>query len=108
LKRKRDRINAAQRANKSHWTHIEGRYLTRAFPDARAAADTYPELTPEQQPGFHEIRSLAQHLYKKAGKDSQKLAGHAKASTTKNYFADHDEIIWTDAMPDFDIVGITG
>jgi hypothetical protein len=28
-------------------------------------------------PGFHEVRALSLHLYKKAGKDGQKIAGHA-------------------------------
>ncbi|SQH34364.1 putative family S43 non-peptidase protein [Pseudomonas mucidolens] len=34
-------------------------------------------------PGFHEVRALSLHLYKKAGKDGQKIAGHASEGMTK-------------------------
>lgn len=108
IHRRPDRLDDNQRKHKTHWTRIEGRYLTRAFQDARAKANPYPHLQPAEQPGFHEIRALAQHLYKKSGKDPQKLAGHSKASTTKNYLADHEEIIWTDVVPDLQITDVKG
>ena len=57
---------------------------------------------------FHEIRALSLHLYKKAGKDGQKIAGHASEEMTKNYQRDHAEIVWSDAVPDLDIAEIAG
>lgn len=54
-------------------------------------------------PGFHEVRALSLHLYKKAGKDGQKIAGHAREEMTKNYQKDHTEVVWSDAVPDLDI-----
>jgi hypothetical protein len=50
--------------------------------------------------GFHEVRALSLHLYKKAGKDGQKIAGHASEGMTKNYQRDHDEIIWCELAAD--------
>ena len=44
-------------------------------------------------PGFHEARALSLHLYKKAGKDGQR---------------DHEEIIWSEVIPDLNISEITG
>jgi len=46
-----------------------GKVLTRAFKDARDAAECYASWKDEEQPGFHEVRALSLHLYKKAGKD---------------------------------------
>lgn len=54
-------------------------------------------------PGFHEVRALSLHLYKKAGKDGQKIAGHTSEGMIKNYQRDHDEIIWSEAIPDLNI-----
>ena len=34
-------------------------------------------------PGFHEVRALSLHLYKRAGKDGQAIAGHASEIMTK-------------------------
>ncbi|AHZ72766.1 hypothetical protein OU5_5687 [Pseudomonas mandelii JR-1] len=59
-------------------------------------------------PGFHEVRALSLHLYKKAGKDGQKIAGHASESMTKNHLRDHEEIVWSKAIPDLDISEFTG
>lgn len=108
IHRRPTRLDEKQRKHKKHWTKVERRYLTRAFKQARDAANAYPDYLPDQQPGFHEIRALAQHLYKKAGKDPQKIAGIAKASTTKNYLAEHEDIIWNETEPDLEITGITG
>ncbi|VVN65176.1 hypothetical protein PS726_00044 [Pseudomonas fluorescens] len=49
-------------------------------------------------PGFHEVRALSLHLYKKAGKDGQKIAGHASEGMTKNYLRDHEKIVWSEAI----------
>ena len=47
-------------------------------------------------------------LYKKAGKDGQKIAGHASEGMTRNYQRDHEEIVWSEAIPDLNISEITG
>ncbi|MTI72539.1 MAG: integrase [Stenotrophomonas sp.] len=95
-------------ASGRHWTQVDNRYLTRAFKAARDAANPYPDWSPAQQPGFHELRALSLHLYKKAGKDGQKLAGHSTRKMTKNYEADHEEVVWTEAVADLDLSNITG
>jgi hypothetical protein len=66
-------------------------------------AERYAGWKDEELPGFHEVRALSLHLYKKAGKDGQKIAGHASEGMTKNYQRDHAEIIWAEAVPDLDI-----
>ncbi len=106
--RKPDRLKQKQAQTKDHWTKIEERYLTRAFKEAREAANCYAGWKEEEMPGFHEVRALSLHLYKKAGKDGQKIAGHASERMTKNYQRDHDEIIWSEAIPDLNISEITG
>lgn len=53
-------------------------------------------------------RALSLHLYKKAGKDGQTIAGHASEGMTKNYQRDNEEIIWSEAIPDLNISEITG
>jgi integrase len=106
--RKPDRLKQKQAQTKDHWTKVEERYLTRAFKEAREAANCYAGWKEEEMPGFHEVRALSLHLYKKAGKDGQKIAGHASEGMTKNYQRDHEEIIWSDAIPDLNISEITG
>ena len=91
-----------------HWTKVDNRYLTRAFKAARDAAGCYSHLSDEEKPGFHELRALSLHLYKKAGKDGQKIAGHASRKMTRNYEADHEDVVWVEAVPDLDIGEITG
>ncbi|GAB6387213.1 hypothetical protein STUTZSP0542_07520 [Stutzerimonas marianensis] len=71
-------------------------------------AGCYADWKEEEQPGFHEIRALSLHLYKKAGKDGQKIAGHASEEMTKNYQRDHAEVVWSEADPDLDIAEIAG
>lgn len=71
-------------------------------------AERYAGWKDEELPGFHEVRALSLHLYKKAGKDGQKIAGHASEGMTKNYQRDHAEIIWAEAVPDLDISEIAG
>jgi hypothetical protein len=68
--RKPDRLKQkqAQAQTKGHWTKVEEWYLTRAFKDAREAAECYKGWKEEEMPGFHEVRALSLHLYKKAGK----------------------------------------
>ncbi|WP_339521833.1 phage integrase Arm DNA-binding domain-containing protein [Pseudomonas sp. EA_35y_Pfl2_R111] len=108
IHRRPERKRQKQAEQKEHWTKIEERFLTRAFKDARDAAECYASWRDEEQPGFHEVRALSLHLYKKAGKDGQKIAGHASEGMTKNYQRDHAEIIWAEAVPDLDISEIAG
>ena len=51
---------------------------------------------------------MSLHLYKRAGKDGQAIAGHASETMTKNYQKDHVDMIWSDAIPDLNISEITG
>ena len=106
--RKPERLKQKQAQTKDHWTKIEERYLTRAFKEAREAAGCYGGWKEEEMPGFHEVRALSLHLYKKAGKNGQKIAGHASEGMTKNYQRNHEEIIWSEAIPDLNISEITG
>lgn len=108
IHRRPERKKQKQAEQKEHWTKIEERYLTRAFKEAREAAGCYASWKEEEQPGFHEIRALSLHLYEKAGKDGQKIAGHASKEMTKNYQRDHAEIVWSQAVPDLDIAEISG
>nr|WP_024308557.1 tyrosine-type recombinase/integrase [Pseudomonas sp. P818] len=108
IHRRPDRKRQKQAEQKEHWTKIEERYLTRAFKEAREAAGCYANWADEEQPGFHEIRALSLHLYKKAGKDGQRIAGHASEEMTKNYQRDHADVVWSDAIPDLDITDIAG
>lgn len=105
--RRPDRKGQKQAEIKEHWTKVEERYLTRAFKDAREA-DCYKGWKEEEMPGFHEARVLSLHLYKKAGKDGQKIAGHASEEMIKNYQKEHAEVIWSEAIPDLDISEIAG
>lgn len=59
-------------------------------------------------PGFHGVRALSLHLYQKAGKDGQKIAGHVSQDMTKNHQKDHAEVVWSEAFPDLDISEIAG
>jgi len=102
-----ERLKQKQQQNKEHWTKVEQDYLTRAFKDARDGSKCYADWSDAEQPGFHEVRALSLHLYKKAGKDGQKIAGHATEDMTRNYQRDHAEIVWADAVPDLDIAQIT-
>ncbi|KWV84959.1 MULTISPECIES: hypothetical protein [Pseudomonas] len=47
-------------------------------------------------------------VLKETGKDGQTIACHASEGMTKNYQRDHEEIIWSEAMPDVNISEITG
>ena len=108
IHRRPERKRQKQAEQKEHWTKIEERYLTRAFKEAREAAGCYADWKEAEQPGFHEIRALSLHLYKKAGKDGQRIAGHASEEMTKNYQRDHTEVVLSEAIPDLDISHIAG
>lgn len=85
IHRRPDRKKQKQAQTKDHWTQVEERYLTRG-PGSGGLLQGWKE---EEMPGFHEVRALSLHLYQKAGKDGQKVAGLASESMTKNYQEDH-------------------
>lgn len=97
-----------KREGKDHWTKIDERFLTRAFKDARDAAGCYRDLKEEEMPGFHEVRALSLHLYKRAGKDDQKIAGRATEGMTRNYQKGHEDVVWSEVDADLDIGEIAG
>ncbi|MGC3891239.1 phage integrase Arm DNA-binding domain-containing protein [Pseudomonas urmiensis] len=97
-----------KREGKDHWTKVDERFLTRAFKDARDAAGCYRDLKEEEMPGFHEVRALSLHLYKRAGKDGQKIAGHTTEGMTRNYQKGHEDVIWSEVEADLDIGEIAG
>jgi hypothetical protein len=70
--RKPKRRKQKQAQHKDHWTKIKERYLTRAFKDAREAANCYAGWKEEEMPGFHEVRALSLHLYRKPGRMRKK------------------------------------
>lgn len=92
-----------KREGKDHWTKVDERFLTRAFKNSRDACGCYAGWMEEEMPGFHEVRALSLHLYKRAGKDGQKIAGHATEHMTRNYQKDHAEVVWSEVEADLDI-----
>lgn len=59
-------------------------------------------------PGFHEIPALSLHLYKLAGKDRQRIAGHASEEMTHSYQRNHAYAVRSEVQADLDISGIAG
>lgn len=59
-------------------------------------------------PGFHECGRCRCTCTRKPVRTRQKIAGHASEGMTKNYQRDHEEIIWSEAIPDLNISEITG
>lgn len=57
--RRPDHKKQKQAPTKDHWTQVEERYLTRAFKEAREAADCYKGWKEEEMPGFHEVRHVS-------------------------------------------------
>ena len=96
-----------QNSAKEHFTKIDGRFLSRAFQEARKQANCYPDYAKEEMPGFHEIRGTSLKMYKRAGRDAQKIAGHASPDMTRNYLRDHEDIDWVEVTPDLDISKFT-
>ncbi len=88
--------------SKEHWTQLEAQYVSREFLNAVKKSNAYPDLSGRQIPSFHEIRALAIHLHKKAGKSAQVLAGHASEKMTEKYASGH-EVIWNDADVGIDL-----
>lgn len=83
-----------KREGMEHWTQIKPEMISR---QVKKITDELLEDMPEaERPTFHEIRALGIKLYKDAGIDPQKLAGHASEKMTKNYDSDHSEIRWVE------------
>jgi integrase len=78
----------AYQERKEHWTQVTPDMITRAFRNAREAAEIRLDLPPERRPTFHEIRSLGGDLLRAEGWSEeaiQALYGHTSAKTTRKY-----------------------
>ncbi|OQR35332.1 hypothetical protein BWR15_15480 [Pseudomonas sp. T] len=93
--------------SKEHPTQIIGQYLSHEFKKARDAAQCYPEYSAKEMPGLHEIRGTSLKMYQMAGKDAQKIAGHASPDMTLNYLKGHEFAEWVEVSPDLDISEFT-
>ena len=50
----------------------------------------------------------ATRMYKRAGKDGQKIAEHASENMTKNYQKDHVDVVWSEVEADLHIAEFAG
>ncbi|PPV41346.1 tyrosine-type recombinase/integrase [Ectopseudomonas oleovorans] len=105
IHRQPDRMRDCE--NKEHPTQITGHYLSTEFRKARNAAKCYPEFSAKEMPGLHEIRGTSLKMYQMAGKDAQKIAGHATPDMTLNYLKGHEFAEWVEVSPDLDISEFT-
>lgn len=81
---------------RDHHTQVLPEQLSRAFADARDAAD----IEGDNPPTFHEIRSLGAALLKQSGWDEkrvQELLAHTDAAMTRVYLEGHEQP-WTEVM----------
>ncbi len=76
--------------------------MTRTFKEAREAANCYAGWKEEEMPASTRCERCRCICTRK------KIAGHASEGMTKNYQRDHDEIIWSEAIPDLNISEIAG
>ena len=84
---------------KKHWTQLLPGYLSKQFAKARDKSGYFDDLSPEERPTFHEIRSLGGDLYLKAGYSKifvNLLMGHTKMKMTDHYLEGHG-VRWTEA-----------
>lgn len=72
--RRPDRKRQKQAETKEHWTKVEERYLTRAFKDAREAADCYKGWK-EEMPGFTKSGHCHCTCTRKPGKMGRRSPG---------------------------------
>ena len=80
-------------------------FLSEEFDRIRKLANPYPDLAPNEQPGFHQGKALGIYLAKQQTKlYPQELAGHASVDMTKNYGKGHEEIEWSHATPTLDVL----
>jgi integrase len=82
---------------KSHYTQINGEYISKAFSAARDMTGLFDKMPAIERPTFHEIRSLGIKLYEDNGSNAQFLAGHTTRKMTEAYKQGH-EIAWTPAI----------
>lgn len=88
IHRKPERRQRRWIEGKPHWTYVNGRYLTRAFAEARDQIERFSTLPERERPVFHEIRGLGSRLQKLRGralKDIQALMTHSDPRTTAIY-----------------------
>ncbi|MCD9005160.1 tyrosine-type recombinase/integrase [Luteimonas sp. XNQY3] len=90
----KQRPQGMKAAARVHHTQLLPEQITRAFSDARDAA----EIAGDNPPTFHEIRSLGGALLREQGwtlQQVQALMGHASESMTTVYLEGH-EVPWSD------------
>ncbi len=74
---------------KKHSTQVTPDYLSRSFSKVRDEVGCCDHLKFEQRPTFHEIRSLAAHIFDINGVDPQARMAHTDAKSTKIYTQNH-------------------
>ncbi|TKA91777.1 hypothetical protein FAZ79_00280 [Guyparkeria sp. SB14A] len=77
-----------QMAAKKHWSQVTPNHLTRTFKRLREETGLFDDLPANEQPSFHEIRSLGARIYEQQGyaKDYiQSLMTHSDKKTTEIY-----------------------
>jgi hypothetical protein len=104
IHRRPDRLSKqnAKAKSKKHYTQVTAEYLSKAFSAIRDQLGMFSKMDPDERPTFHEIRALGIKLYKEAGKDPQKLAGHFNSKMTEKYLEGHG-INWTDTIAGLDL-----
>jgi enterobacteria phage integrase len=73
---------------KPHWTFVNPEYLSKAFAEARDAAEVYKALKPRERPTFHEIRGLGARILRAQGVSEAAIQGlmtHSNKRTTQIY-----------------------
>lgn len=81
-----------RQGEKEHWSQISQDYMSRHFARIRKKVPSIAAMPEEEQPTFHEIRSLGAHLMEDAGipdEQIQALLGHAELKTTEIYLEGH-------------------
>lgn len=77
----------------NHPTQLRNATISEDFSKLRDELNLYKNLSDEERPTFHEIRSLAISLYDEAGIDPQKRAAHSSPQTTEKYKKGHKKYI---------------
>lgn len=73
----------------SHPTQVAPDYLSRSFSALRDKLGLCDKMAMEERPTFHEIRTLAAHLFDQQGIVPQGRMAHSYAKSTKIYTQNH-------------------
>lgn len=88
------RMTQAAREAKPHPFAVTRPHLSKEFTRIRDKAGAYADLTPEERPTFHELRSLGMHRYEKVGFERSyimALSGHATEAMYERYTKDYKQ-----------------